>query len=293
MIEKKLLVYTDELLKLQKALARKNIQVVYLKGIIQYFALTKKWPAKIPVDIDILIPSGSFSKVKQILKSLGYFLHRPYQNPAIRPQISFVKSHVLGPIVYDVHNQIFFPTKYIFNVLPPKLVKQITAEFISRATTISFQNQKFRILEPEDMLLHQCLNFFFHHSCRNKHQVYDISLIIKLTKINWEVILKRLQLWNLKEFAYYPLLLTKQISKAKVPTFVLKQLRPKSLLAIFAPLFINSRTISFPIKNMHVRFRYNILLRLLIADQPVLQKIGIGCLQLLLSIFPARAKPVE
>lgn len=293
MIEKKLLVYVDELLRIQKELIRNNIHAVYLKGVVQYYSLTGHWPGNNPVDIDILIPPGSFSQVRWVLKSLRFLMHQKYKSPASRPQVSFVKKHAFMTIVCDVHNQIFFPTKYIFNVLPPKLVKQITAEFLGRAKTISFQNQEFRILEPEDMLLHQCLNFFFHHSCRNTHQINDIALIVKRTNINWKVILARLSLWNLKEFAYYPLLLTKQVSKAKVPNFVLKQLRPKSLLAIFAPLFVNSRTISFPIKNMHVRFRYNILLRFLISDQPTLQKIGIGCLQLLLSIFPARAKPTE
>lgn len=290
MIQQKLLVYTDELLKLQKALTRNNIQTVYLKGIIQHFALTKKWPAKIPVDIDILLPPNSFLQVGRVLKSLGFLMHQKYKNPATRPQVSFVKTHVLMPIVCDVHNQIFFPTKYIFNVLPLKLVKQITTEFLSRAKTVSFQNKGFRILEPEDMLLHQCLNFFFHHSCRNTHQINDIALIVKRTNINWKVILARLSLWNLKEFAYYPLHLTKQVSKANVPNFVLKQLRPKSLLAIFAPLFVNSRTISSPIKNMHIRFRYNIFLRFLITNQSILQKIQTV---FLLIIFPVKNRPKE
>ena len=290
MIEKKLLVYTNELLKLQKALILNNIHAIYLKGVIQYFALTNKWPSKIPVDIDTLIPPDSFSRVSRILRSLGYSMHLPYKSPAVRPQTSFVKTHALMPIVCDVHNQIFFPTKYIFNVLPPKLVKQITMEFINRAKTISFQNQKFRILGPEDMLLHQCLNFFFHHSCRNSHQINDIALIIKRANINWETILARLSLWNLKEFAYYPLLLAKQISKAKVSNFVLKKLKPKSLLAFLTPLFINSRTVTSPIKNMHIRFRYNIFLRFLITDQSILQKIQSI---FLLIIFPTRIRTKE
>lgn len=290
MIEKGLLVYTNELLKLQKALTRNNIQAVYLKGIIQHFALTKKWPVKIPVDIDILIPSGSFLKVRQILKSLGYAIHRPYRNPPIRPQISFVKSHVLGPIVCDIHNQAFFPTKYIFNVLPPKLVKQLTAEFLSRAKTISFQNKKFRILGPEDMLLHQSLNFFFHHSCRNPHQIYDIALITKLVNINWEIFLKRLQFWNLKEFVYYPLLLAKNIAKTRIPNLTLEKLKPNKPFSLFASLFINSKTVASPVKNMHLRFRYNIFLRLLISNQSLLKKIQE---MFLLIIFPIKRRPKE
>lgn len=290
MIQKKLLVYTDELLKLQRALTRNNIQAVYLKGLIQYFFLTKQWPKENPIDIDILIPPGTFTQVCRVLKSLGYSMHLPYKNPATRPQIGFVKSHALMPIVCDVHNQAFFPTKYIFNVLPPKLVKQITAEFINRATTISFQNQKFRILEPEDMLLHQCLNFFFHNNCNNQQQVYNISLVIERTNINWETALNRLSLWNLKEFAYYPLLLTKKISGARIPGFVLKKLRPKNLLAFFSPLFVNYKTVSLSIKNMHLRFRYNIFLRLLISNQSLLKKIQE---MFLLIIFPIKRRPKE
>ena len=106
---KKLLVYTDELLKLQKALILNNIQAIYLKGVIQYFALTNKWPSKkIPIDIDTLIPPDSFSQVNRVLESLGYLVHLPYKSPAVRPQTSFVKTHALMPIVCDVHNQIFF-----------------------------------------------------------------------------------------------------------------------------------------------------------------------------------------
>ena len=134
MIEKKLLVYADELLKLQRELNRNDIHPVYLKGIIQYYSLIGHWPEKNPVDIDILIPPSSFSKVRRILESLGYLIHRQYQNPAARPQVSFVKPHVLSPVVCDIHNQIFFPTKYIFDVLPPKLVKEITAEFESTSS---------------------------------------------------------------------------------------------------------------------------------------------------------------
>ncbi|MBI5356101.1 nucleotidyltransferase family protein [Candidatus Collierbacteria bacterium] len=290
MIEEKLLIYVDELLKLQRALNRKGVQAVYLKGITQYYFLTGRWPKIHPVDIDILIPNSSFSKVNLILKSLGYSKHRFYQQPSLRPQINFVKKLPRATIVCDIHNQIFFPTKYIFNVLPPKLVKRITSEFIRRAQSIIFQRNKFLILENEDMLLHQCLNFFFHHSCRNQHQSFDISLITRNLDINWEIVISRLASWNLKEFAYYPLLLSKQTAKANVPNSVLLKLKPKNILSSLVPLFINSHTVKSPIRNMHLRFRYNIFLRLLIANQSILQKIQAF---LLLIISPMRSRAKE
>lgn len=308
MIEEKLLIYTNELLRLQRAFNASRVAVIHLKGITQYYALTGLWPKNCPIDIDILIPPNSFLKASRILSVLGFSKHHSQGDFSVRPQISFVKALPLMPIVCDVHNKVFFPTKYIFNVLPEKLVKRIGQKFFLRAKIINFHNQKFKILDRDDMLLHQSLNFFFHHSCRNPHQLRDIALITKKENINWEIVLKRLTLWNLKEFAYYPIFLSKQIEKAKVPDLVLRALKPKNILARFAPIFINSSTALSPIQNLHVRFRYNILLRFLIADQPLFEKIFSVCsprilqniikkprwlFYLLPSIFPTRAKPSE
>lgn len=293
MIKEKLLLHVYEFLKIQDALTKSKIDAVYLKGFLQHFNLTKRWPNKAPVDIDILIPSLSFNRVKNILISLDFSQHRKYRNPQSRPQINFVKETSVGPVVCDVHNQTFFPTKYIFNVLPPKLVKQITAEFISRTTTISFQNQKFRILKPEDMLLHQCLNFFFHHSLKNPRQSFDISTIAKYQKINWHYVVKKLTDWKLKEFAYFSLLVSKRLAKAKIPDFVLKKLKSKNALPFLNLILTNPKIASKPIKNMHSRFRYNILLRFLIFDKPMTEKIKTVLRYFLPKILPKKNSPVE
>lgn len=299
--------YVHELLAVQRLLTRNHIESIHLKGVTQSMFLTGNWPARIPVDIDILIRRDSLSKTTRALNGIGY---QVIPQSSDTSEVLSVKPGQHDGVQLELHLSALIPLPLCapFNTLPFPLVEQMSEEFFQRSQRFRFSHQMFRILGNEDMLLHQCLNFFFHHSCRSNHQLQDIALVIKKLPIRWAVVVARLKRWDLKEFAYYPLLLAKQVERANVPQTVLETTKPRNRLAPLVPLFINAYTAFAPIENPHVRFRYNILLRFLISDQTLLLKIRSLCscsilwnivkkpqrvIQLLLAIFPTTRRPAE
>lgn len=271
-----LLLQVRELSNINRALRREKIPVVYLKGILEQYSLTGAWPNYSPVDIDILVRPEDAVRVKQILNSLGYRLiisSDPGKRISEQAELTFTRRIGRFHVTVDVHTMAFVPTKNVFDVLPPALSGKIAGEFFRRRRFIHFQKQRFAILCSEDMLLHQSLNFFFHHSCRGATQLSEIATILREARIDWDAVAKRLQKWDLSIFAYFPLKLAAIIHGAPVPDNVLRVLAPRGILVPAASFLIVS---GFGEQTLQSRlsYRYNILLRFLILEKPVIEKIA-------------------
>lgn len=264
-----------QLIEIQRIFHEEKIPVVHLKGIIQSQYLNSTLPKLIPQDIDILIKRRNFRRVAKIFKKAGYtmFIEYPFskitvKEALIQPQINFIKYIWGRAIVFDVHMLLFNPTKHLFNILPYRKVNLLTAEVFERAQPLIFNRTKFLLLDNEDMLLHQCLNYFFHHCCRGINQLGDINNIIDSVSIRWGEVLSRAQRWKLSRYIYYPLFLSREIFQTEVSKNVLFALKPKGLLPTLAKiLFINRRTVNQPIDNPRIRFYFNILLRFFISSK--------------------------
>lgn len=314
--QSRLLIKLKEILRLQKIFLLAGIEPIYLKGFFQHWYLTKKWLTRDFFDFDLLIKRCDVDKIYRLLCNEEYrpTFHISFSQPSIKqalyePQIIFRKmlpGNVANTI--DLHIIPLVPSTNIFPVISFQLANQISRQFFSRSRSVIFNRLPFGLLNNEDMLIHQCLNYFFHHACRGASQLADIGLIIKRLPLDWSVVMARLGKWQLEEFAYYPLSLAADIKKVLVPLDVLAQIKPRHLLAFLAPLFINSQTYTAPIENNFVRYRYNLLLQVITANRPVADKIRVlgspavvnnilrkpvGLLQLLFSTFPITNKHKE
>lgn len=271
-----LLLQVRELLSVNRIFRREKIAVVYLKGILGHYSLTGTWLNYSPVDIDILVRPEDAARVKQILNSLGYRLiisSDPGQRVSEQAELTLGRRIGRFHVTIDVHTLVFIPTKHVFDVLPRLLSLKISDEFFQRRRFIRFRKQRVAIFCPEDMLLHQSLNFFFHHSCRGAAQLSEIATILQGARIDWNAVVKRLQKWGLSIFAYFPLKLAVIIHGAPVPDNVLRLLAPRGILAPAASFLIVA---GFGEQTLQSRlsYRYNILLRFLILEKPIIEKIG-------------------
>lgn len=271
-----LLLQVRELSNINRVLRREKIAVVYLKGILEQYSLTGAWPNYLPLDIDILVRPEDAVRVKRLLNSLGYRLiisSDPGKRMSDQAELTFGRRIGRFHVTVDVHMMAFVPTKNVFDVLPPELSGKIAGEFLRRRRFIRFQKQRVAILCPEDMLLHQSLNFFFHHSCRGAAQLSEIATILREARIDWNTVVKRLQKWGLSIFAYFPLKLSAIIHGAPVPDNVLRVLATRGILAPVASFLIVSG-FGGRILESRLSYRYNILLRFLILEKPVFEKIA-------------------
>ena len=242
---------------------------------MQSYALNHRLPAYAPIDIDILIRINKIDKLIKLLRNKGFRLSKTIYNYSEidlyhNPQLTFVNtSNSKLPRAIDVHLLIFNPTKSIFNSMPVNKGLKITRQMFLRKRKIKFGPTNFFILENEDMLLHQCLNFFFHHCCRGKRQLHDIADIIKILPIKWPVILERLIEWDLETYAHYSLQLAKEIYHAPIPKKILDITAATGPLRNYISNFINKTTIDQPINNPRLRYRFNIWLRFLLSKEPI------------------------
>lgn len=265
-----------QLIEINKPLAANNLDLIYLKGTLQSYYLYHHLPKYLPLDTDILIKIKDLGIASKILTRIGFTATTSLSSSidinlqSNTPQINFINTkNILLPEIVDLHLLILNPTDLIFNYLPIKKTVDITRQMFLRKRRIKFATTNFFILENEDMLLHQCLNFFFHHCCRGKRQLHDIADIIKILPIKWPVILKRLKKWDLEIYAHYPLLLAKKICRAPVPKDVLRITTPIGPLRDYALNYINKITIDQPIDNPRLRYRFNIWLRFLLSKKPL------------------------
>lgn len=264
----------SQLVEIQRMFQEEKIPTIHLKGIIQYQYLDQTLPESSPQDIDILIKRQNFRRAVKVFKKAGYtmFLEHPFIQITVKealtqPQINFVKYFSGHAIVFDIHLLLLNPTKHVFDTLPRRQINLLTAEVFGRAQPLIFNHTKFLLLENEDMLLHQCLNYFFHHCCRGINQLNDINNIIDSLPIRWDEVLARIQRWKLSLYIYYPLFLTQEIYQTEIPKNVLSTLKPKGVLSTFVkPWFINKRTANQPIGNPRIRYYFNILLRFFLLN---------------------------
>lgn len=269
----KTILYISELCRITDAAQRKGIVIVFLKGILQDFFLTKKISTKNRFDIDILVQDGQLPAISNIFNASGYSMALPIskRTPTLEHALTdsqsvFIKKIQRILIVFDVHTLLLVPTPPPIVTLSRQTCKKITREVFTRKQSMTFKGKRVFILETTDMLLHQCLNLFFHHSCKGMEQVNTVATICGLSQINWKEAVTRLKRWNIVQFGYFPLWLAKSLFGAPVPSMVLQSLYRNSIGSKLAKFFINSSTVTQPIDHK-VRYRYNMFLRFLLSDK--------------------------
>lgn len=275
------LLLVKSLVDVQKNLLSQKIPAIHLKGVVQHFFLTGGYPDRIIADIDILVPSPDFRRTVKFFLGHGYQmkLHisgRPPtpKNAVAEPQITFVSGNKIFLHSIDLHQLLFLPS-YLPDIGITEIIdKKITLDFVRRSRFIKFMGFRFRILSPEDMLIYQSLNFFFHHGCRGKKHLQSISDVVNNLKLDWNIIVRRLKQLRFSGYAYFIFRLAAETEKVIIPGRVIDELCPETSLTTFiGKKMISSDNLGRPFANSAIRRRYVLFLQIILAENSSPQKL--------------------
>ncbi len=179
--------YFQEIVKINKAFRKEEIDFVLLKGLPLHLYFEKSHPRRIYADCDILIDTADYGKVEQAFVRNGFKkidasyspLHKLLKDKPT--EVSFFKKVHGLPVVFDVH----FEPVFLMNQLgkmdalyPQRLIDEMTVEFLRTKREIKIQNEPFFILAAPHLLLYLCLHFF-HHNYRG---IFRLELIDKVIR---------------------------------------------------------------------------------------------------------------
>lgn len=164
-------IYYEEIVKLIKIFSKKNINYVFLKGLILHLYYFKSYPRRLYADCDILIDEAYKEIVHKIFAAMGYrLLHTNEYNNLQKffdknpKEVNYVKNVNGLYVVFDVHYQIAIAGHV--STLPNHILQKeellLTKDFLSSKKTITLSKTQFSILEPHRQILYLLLHFYQH-----------------------------------------------------------------------------------------------------------------------------------
>lgn len=95
-----------------------------------------------------------------------------------------------------------------------------------RAWITEIDGLQVRVLSPEDLIIHLCIHFSFHHDFQSAslRSLYDIRITLDryADTINWDEVILRSREWKVRNSVYISLLLAKKLIAANVPNEILE-----------------------------------------------------------------------
>lgn len=213
----------DELIKILKLLNKENIEIILLKGAALAVAVYQDIGLRSMSDIDLLIKKDDLYKVINILRQANY---APVTKENVSNEWNYEYSmnihffkQIEPRIEFDLH----------WNLIRPPMFFPIKEENIwEKAKEIKIGDEKTLILSNEDMILHLCSHYSFHHTFNfGLRSLCDIAETIRMNgaEINWHNLLTCAIEYKLEHCLYGALSLTKNNTSVKIPSDFFEQLK--------------------------------------------------------------------
>ncbi|PIR13705.1 hypothetical protein COV49_01305 [Candidatus Falkowbacteria bacterium CG11_big_fil_rev_8_21_14_0_20_39_10] len=230
--------YFKEWTKINHVFHKNNLEVIILKGLPLYLYLDGKMPRRLYYDCDLLVKSSQFDDIDKTLRKEGYdqldlsiskifsFFHHDF------PEKSFIKTMHFVPIVFDVHKEMFFTMVHLRiedDLYPKKYITELTQTFLSNKMTVVFQGRTFSILSLNDLILYLTLHFF-HHNYEGIHRLQTLHKAIEAvhTDMDWDHFITTVKLYQLNNYVYPSLFLSKKYFDTTIPAYVFESILPSS-----------------------------------------------------------------
>ncbi len=194
--------YFNEIIKLNKALKKAQIDFVFLKGLPLHLYFEGKKPRRIYADCDILV--DNFIRTEKVLKKLGYTIENMSEEDfwmKKEKEISFYKIINGFPVVFDIHKEVVFVMLKAgnLNLLYTKsMTKELTHKFIKEKMDICVNGEIFPILKKENLFVYLCLHLF-HHDFKGAYR-YDFIKKVLDDKLDDTIIIQIISKFNLGNF---------------------------------------------------------------------------------------------
>jgi len=236
-----------ELSELVRALDKKNLSVLLMKGTAYVALELEASKGRIFSDIDLLFPHDSIDLAESALMNAGWMgtHHNEYDRNYYRQWMHEIPPlrHVQRQSVLDVHH----------NILPPTAKIKVNAEKLLE-NIIEVNGENIFCLSPEDLVLHSVTHLFhegdFVHGLRD---ISDLDLLLKefsVQKTFWTKLTERVTELNLGRPLYYGLRYSSFFLKTSIPDSVICSVNR------FAPNALMLRVMDF------------VFLRALMPDHP-------------------------
>lgn len=191
--------------KVLKMLKNADIPVIVLKGAHLAEVVYRKKGERVMEDVDLLFRKRDLARCQNRLKETGYY---PYSRD----------------IYLDIHWDIYLS-------VPPRSMD--IEEIWERAQPEIIAGVEALVLSPEDLLLHLCIHFAYHHLFRfaGLRTLYDIKKTIRhyQGQIEWEQIRHRARKWGASNSLFLTLLLARDLLNVRIPDDVMDALEPDDL----------------------------------------------------------------
>jgi len=195
-----------------KALQQENVVAIPLKGISLVETLYKNPAVRPMTDIDLLVKTDDFQRIKDVLESMGYRLTDSYRGSH---NFADEKNRVL----LDLHSK-FSRYEILFRI--------DYAEIYKRLCNINFSGQvSIRVLCPEHQLVHIALHLAPGlYSDLNVINLLDLYLMLsnRERSIDWEYLVDFAERFGISSYIYAPLKLCSELFNVSIPRSVLPSL---------------------------------------------------------------------
>ena len=218
-----------------------EIDVIVLKGAALAEIIWGNVALRQMEDIDLLVQEHDLEKVDRLLCKLGYILDEGYKSKEWYRN----NHHHLAPyykpdkgVVIEIHRNIVSPNK-LFNIDIGKMWE--------RAQSVRIDGIDTKILAPEDLMIHLCLNISYSDLFIGKiRNLMDLSQAIRYygKHIDWDRIIEEAMEKKFTRFIYYPLFLARNILNARIEKEMLDKFKDNSNLRLF-----EDRLLKFIIKR--------------------------------------------
>ena len=209
----------DELRQILQSFRDASIPVIILKGTALAELVYHDIGLRGFNDIDILIRKEDLEIAKNTAIATGYALDKIPKE--IYEKFGY-NLHYIKKIILEIHWDIARRTgsERYTKIEIDELWKNVVSLKVADIDTL--------VLAPEDQLLHLCIHLAGH---RYNRLIWfcDISELIRLYDIDWNLVLKNANKYKAKLYIYYGLYFTSKLLGANVPAYVLQTLKPNDL----------------------------------------------------------------
>jgi len=196
-----------------------GVRVTALKGVYLAEAVYGDVALRPMCDVDLMVPRAELAAAQSVLLDMGG-VYRPPEDIELWCQRWHSLPHfAFHGLTVEVH----------WNIVRPAGPVNIDAAGLwTRARPATVAGVEVLALSPEDLLLHLCLHFGYHHRLTRLRYFCDIAETIRRLggELDWTKVVDRAREWNASRYVGLTFHLARGMLGASVPGHVLERLVP-------------------------------------------------------------------
>lgn len=260
----------NQTIQLIQMMAEANVDVLILKGIALQVHVWRNLSLREMADVDLLVRSEDLEKAENILLNDGYL---PIEN--FRPAEYYRRSHHHLVPYYHPKAAYRIPVEIHHNIAQPKDPQRLPMEdFWRTALEVEFDGLQYRVLSPENLLMHLCIQMAFVRNFLGQiRYCLDISQTVARfgSDVKWDNVVETARRYGITNYIYYSLYFSKCFAGASIPQAVLGPMRAQVSAKYVSHrmlCFLVQRYIlwSFPDKRLIPDYKLCLFIRDILAD---------------------------